>query len=183
MILKIVEMQAKREFIIVPENFKALTKGQQQREINKGFEHAMQWQIRLDEKLSVVTNYKIVVDQYIKMVVLNTKLRVYSQYFIREDYPSMYQSPPRALTFTHFENFCADTLSVLEELKRCEKTDEKLQVMRLALNDIISTQQDIFDFLKPGKHWDNFFSTEELMTQTNGGSFDSSSNKEDTREK
>ena len=177
MIFKIVEMQAKREFIIIPENFKALTKSQQRREISKGFEHAMQRQIRLDEKLSVVTNYKIVVDQNIKMVVLNTKLRIYSQYFIREDYPSMYQSLPRALTFTHFENYCADTLSVLEELKKYEKTDEKLQVMRSALNDIISTQQDIFDFLKPGKHWDNFFNTEEQMTQTNKGSdssFDSS---------
>ena len=174
-------MQVKREFIIVPENFKALTKGQQRREINKGFEHALQRQICLDEKLSVITNYKIMVDQYIKMVVLNTKLRVYSQYFIQKDYPSMYQSPPKALTFIHFENYCADTLSVLEELKKCEKTDEKLQIMRSALNDILVTQQDIFDFLKPGKHWDNFFDTEEPMNQTNersDSSFDSSTNKE-----
>ena len=179
-------MQVKREFIIVPENFKALTKGQQRREINKGFVHALQRQIHLDKKLSVITNYKIMVDQYIKMVVLNTKLRVYSQYFIREDYPSMYQDPPRALTFTHLEDYRADTLSLLEELKRCERTDEKLQVMRSALNDILVTQQDIFDFLKPGKHWDNFFDTGELMTQTNkesDSSIDSSPNKEDTKEK
>ena len=48
-------------------------------------------------------------------------------------------------------------------------------------NDILVTQQDIFDFLKPGKHWDNFFDTREPMIQTNGrsdSSFDSSTNKE-----
>ena len=176
------EMQVKREFIIVPENFKALTKGQQRREINKGFVHALQRQICLDEKLSVITNYKIMVDQYIKMVVLNTKLRVYSQYFIREDYPPMYQDPPKALTFNHLEDYRADTLSLLEQLKRCEKADEKLQIMRSALNDILVTQQDVFDFLKPGKHWDNYFDTEEPKTQTNGksdSSFDSSTHKED----
>ena len=174
-------MQVKREFIIVPENFKSLTKGQQRREINKGFVHALQRQICLDENLSVITNYKIMVDQYIKMVVLNTKLRVYSQYFIREDYPSIYQDPPKVLTFGHLENYRADTLSLLEQLKKCEKTDEKLQVMRSALNDILITQQDMFDFLKPGKHWDNFFDTEEPMNQTNEGSdssSDSSTNKE-----
>ena len=43
-------MQVKREFIIVPENFKALTKGQQRRKIDKGFVHALQRQICLEKK-------------------------------------------------------------------------------------------------------------------------------------
>ena len=179
-------MQVEREFIIVPENFKALTKGQQRREIDKGFVHALQRQICLDKKLSVITNYKIMVDQYIKMVVLNTKLRVYSQYLIREDYPPMYQDPPEALTFHHLEDYRADTLSLLEQLKTCEKADEKLQIIQLALNDILVTQQDIFDFLKPGKHWDNYFNTEEPKTQTSrksDSSFDSSTHKEDMNRK
>ena len=77
----------------------------------------------------------------------------------------MYQDPPKALTFGHLEDYRADTLSLLEQLKRCEKADEKLQIIRSALNDILVTQQDIFDFLKPGKHWDNYFDTEEPKTQ------------------
>ena len=62
----------------------------------------------------------------------------------------------------------------------------KLQIIRSALNDILVTQQDIFDFLKPGKHWDNYFDMEEPKTQTNrksDSSFDSSTHKEDMNRK
>ena len=48
------------------------------------------------------------------------------------------------------------------------------------------TQQDIFDFLKPGKHWDNYFDTEEPKTQTNeksDSSSDLSTHEEDMNEK
>ena len=75
-------MQTKREFMIISENFKALTKGQQQREIDKGFTYAIQQQVHLDEILSTITNYNVMVNWYIKMVVFNMKLRVYFQYFI-----------------------------------------------------------------------------------------------------
>ena len=89
------------------------------------------------------------VDRYVKMVALITKLRVYSQYFIRENYPLSYQPLPKDLSITHFENYCADTLSVLEQLKKSHREDTMLQTMCAALNDIISTQQDMIDLLKP----------------------------------
>ena len=126
------------------------------------------------------------VDQYVKIVALNTKLRVYSQYLIKENYPLIYQDPPKALTFGHLEDYRADTLSLLEQLKRCEKADEKLQIIQSALNDILVTQQDLSDFLKPGEHWNNYFDTEEPKTQTNeksDSSCDSSTNKENVEGK
>ena len=144
-------MRIIRDFMITPNNFKGLTQKQQQREIEKGFTYAIRRQIRLDQAFSTITNYYVMVDRYVKMVALNTKLRVYSQFFIQKDYPLTYQNLSQNLTITHFENYCADTLSVLEQLKRCDRQDTMLQMMHAALNDIISTQQDMFDSLKTGK--------------------------------
>ena len=137
--------------MITPSNFKGLTRRQQQREIEKGFTYALQWQIHLDQAFSTITNYYVMVYRYVEMVALNTKLRVYSQFFIHKDYPLTYQNLSQNLTITHFENYCADTLLVLEQLKKCERQDTMLHIMRAALNDIISMQQDMFDSLKTGK--------------------------------
>ena len=75
---------------------------------------------------------------------------------------------------------------MLEQLKKCERQDKKLHMMQAALNDIITAQQDMFDFLKPGRHWNELFDTIESINQLNKRSdlsFDSSSNNGDAEKK
>ena len=129
-------------------NFKILTPKQKRREIEKGFIHALQRQIQLDELLSNFTNYKVMINWYVRVVAFNIKLRVYAQLLIRSSYPSAYQDPPQHITVSHFQDYCANTLAVLEQLKKNNKRKVKLSTINMALDDIISKQQKIFDYLK-----------------------------------
>ena len=104
--------------MIDDKNFKILTPKQKQREIEKGFIHALRRQIQLDELLSSFTNYKVMINWYVRVVVFNIKLRVYAQLLIRTNYPSTYQDPPQHITVSHFQDYCTNTLAILEQLKK-----------------------------------------------------------------
>ena len=174
-----------RDFMITSGNFKSLTKSQQQREIDRGFTYAIQCQIQLDEMFSATRTYNAMMNLYLKIVAFNTKLRVYYQHCAQENCPSTYQTPPELFTIAYFDNYCADTLSILEQLKKYKKQHSVLRVIRTALNDILSTQQDMFDLLRTGKHWDELFETIWLVHEPQGGSdlsLDSSPNDVNTEE-
>ena len=140
-------------------NFRALYWEEKEREIEKGFVYVLQRQIQLDEKFSDTSNFKVVLNWYIRVVALNSTLRVYAQRLIRNDYPSIYQDPPQHITTEHFLNYCADTLSVLEQLKKSKREKWKLSTINAALDDIISQQQEIFNYIKTGNRWEKLFDT------------------------
>ena len=174
-----------RDFMITSDNFKSLTKSQQQREVDRGFTYAIQRQIRLDEMFSATRTYNAIMNLYLKIVAFNTELRVYYQHCVQENCPSTYQTLPEHFTIAYFDDYCADTLSILEQLKQYKKQHSVLRVMRIALNDILSTQQDMFNLLKTGKHWDKLFKTIRLAHEPQGGSdssLDSSPNNVNTKE-
>ena len=99
-------------------NFRTLFSKEKEREIEKGFVYALQRQVQLDEKFSDTSNFKAVLNWYIRVIALNSTLRVYAQWLIRNDYPLIYRDPPQHITTEHFLNYCADTLAVLEQLKK-----------------------------------------------------------------
>ena len=148
-----------REYMISATNFKRLTQNQKLREINDGFIYTLRRQICLDQLLNKPREYHMLVNLYIKMVAFNTKLRVYCQHLICKNCPSTYQPPPRCFTPAHFQDYCADTLSIIEQLKKCPRSNSVLPIMRTALNDIMTAQQEIIDILKTGKHWNDLFTT------------------------
>ena len=73
---------------------------------------------------------------YLKIVAFNTKLRVYYQHSVQENCPSTYQTPPEHFTIAYFNGYCANTLSILEQLKKYKKQHSVLRVMQTALSDI-----------------------------------------------
>ena len=149
--------------MIETRNFRRLYWEEKEREIEKGFVYALQRQIQLDEKFSNTSNFKVVLNWYIRVIALNSTLRVYAQRLIRNDYPLIYQDPPQHITTEHFLNYCADTLSVLEQLKKNKREKWQRSIINAALNDIISQQQEMFDYIKTGNRWEKLFETLEKL--------------------
>ena len=145
--------------MIDPKNFKTLHQEEKQREIEKGFVYALRQQILLDEKFSNTTNFKVVLNWYIRIVAFNATLRVYAQRFIRSIYPLIYWDPPQHITTSHFLDYCADSLSILEQLKRNKRRKSDLSMINTALNDIITQQQQMFEYVKAGNCWETLFET------------------------
>lgn len=144
-------------------NFRALHLEEKWREIEKGFVYALQRQNLLNEKFADTSNFKVVLNWYIKVVMLNTTLRVYAQCLIKNNYQSTYQDPPQHITVLHFQDYCADTLSILEQLKNNKRKKRDLSMINIALNDIISQQQEILEYIRAGSRWEKLFETIETL--------------------
>ena len=122
------EQQVKRDFMIDRRNFRDVnfrrkTKRKSKEDLPMPCSDKYNWM----KKFSDTSNFKAVLNWYIRVVALNSTLRVYAQWLIRIDYPLIYQDPPQHITVDHFLNYCADTLAVLEQLKKSKR--EKVETI------------------------------------------------------
>ena len=64
-----------RDFMITSDNFKSLTKSQQQRDDDRGFTYVIQCQIWLDEMFSVTRTYDTMMNLYLKISSIQYKIK------------------------------------------------------------------------------------------------------------
>ena len=61
--------------IMIPkERLRKLMKNQQSREIQRGFTYTIKQQVQLDELITMIRNYEVMILIYNRVVILNTKI-------------------------------------------------------------------------------------------------------------